>query len=285
MLLSMKVVRSLEQELTKEKDFIMSEVILFTSGKGGVGKTAITANIGASLAAKGKKTCIIDMNQGLRGQDIVLGLGNLVIYNLVDALNGKCKLNQVLVKDPKRERLSLLPPSQIKSHSDLNAEKLKEAIETVAKHFDYVLIDGCSGMDLGFEHSALAYDRCVIICTGDVLSVRSADKVKEVLGRRGTRPMQIILNRFQADLCAAGDQMSKEETEDILGLDMLGVIPEDRELYVCSNKGETMTDMETPAAKALARITDRILGENIMIPEFQAESKTRSGFWSFFRRG
>ncbi len=263
----------------------MSEVYLFTSGKGGVGKTTLVANIGAGLAQSGKKTVIIDMNQGLRGADIVLGVENLIVYNIFDALQKRCRLSHVLVKDPKREGLSLMPSSQVRRQQDIDPEKMSQAIAEVKKHFDYVLIDGCSGLDLGFDNSSLLYDHAIIVCTSDVLSVRAADRVKDMLKKRPDTSLRILLNRVKPELVVSGGCMSQDEIEDILGLPVLGVVTEEDDLYISSNRGETITGKEGRAGQALWRITDRILGNEVKIPTFKTNKDTKSGFWSFFRKG
>ena len=262
----------------------MGEVIVVTSGKGGVGKTTVTANLGAELAKAGKKTVIVDMDLGLRSLDVIVGHENFIIYNLIDVISKKCTLNQVLIKDETYENLFLLPSSQTKDPSCVSLDQVKELCETLKHEFDYVILDSPSGIGKGFQNATTAADKAILVVTPDIPSVRDADCVSAILARGGLRDQLLILNRNRADLANEGKIMSLDDIQEILSMPLLGIIPEDEKVLTSSYQGNLVTEMETSAGNAYSNICKRLLGEDIPFPEYKTKKRMFSRISHFFRK-
>lgn len=242
----------------------MAEAIVVTSGKGGVGKTTTTANIGTALAKLGHTVVVIDGDTGLRNLDVLMGLENRIVYTLMDYLEGRCKLKQALIKDKKLPGLYLLPTAQTRDKEDINTDQMIELIKELKKEYDYILLDSPAGIEQGFENSVAAADRAVIIVNPEVTSVRDADRVIGKLDAKGIEDHKVLINRLDPKMTASGEMLDVEDIIDILSVKLLGVVPEDRDITVSTNRGEpiVMND-ESIAGKAFMNIARRITGEEV----------------------
>ena len=242
------------------------KVIVVTSGKGGVGKTTTTANIGAALANMGKTVCVMDMDIGLRNLDILMGLENRVVYNLVDVVEGTCKIKQALVKDKKLPNLNLLPAAQTRDKTAVNADQIKTLVDELKTIFDFVLVDCPAGIESGFQNSIAGADRALIVVTPEMSSVRDADRIVGLLEARRDQfeDINLIVNRVRPGLIEANQMMSIDDICDILSVDLIGVIPDDEDIVISTNKGEPLSlTTNKSAGQAYRNIARRILGEEV----------------------
>ncbi|AVQ20145.1 septum site-determining protein MinD [Fusobacterium necrophorum subsp. funduliforme] len=242
----------------------MSQVIVVTSGKGGVGKTTTTANIGAGLAEKGHKVLLIDTDIGLRNLDVVMGLENRIVYDLVDVIEGKCRIPQALIKDKRCSNLSLLPAAQIRDKNDINEEQMKTLIEVLRKDFDYIIIDCPAGIEQGFKNAIAAADRAIVVTTPEISATRDADRIIGLLEANGIKEPKLIVNRIRMDMVKENNMLSVEDMLDILAIALIGVVPDDESIVISTNKGEPLVYKgETLAAKAYRNIVERIEGKEV----------------------
>lgn len=216
----------------------MGEVIVITSGKGGVGKTTTTANIGVGLAQMGKKVIVIDTDLGLRNLDVVLGLENRIVYNLVDVITGSCRLKQALIKDKRYPELYLLPSAQTKDKSAVTPEQMKKLTAELKELFDYVILDCPAGIEQGFQNAIAGADRAVVVTTPEVSAIRDADRIIGLLEQGGIAQSELIINRLRMDMVKRGEMMSVEDVTEILGIRLIGVIPDDEQVVIGTNQGE-----------------------------------------------
>ena len=217
----------------------MSEVIVITSGKGGVGKTTTTANIGIGLAKLGKKVLVIDTDLGLRNLDVVLGLENRIVYNLVDVIEGKCRPKQAIIKDKRFQDLYLLPSAQTKDKSSVSPEQMKKLTEDLREDYDFVLLDCPAGIEQGFQNAIAGADKAIVVTTPEVSSIRDADRIIGLLEASGIRDNQLVINRLRVDMVKKGDMMSVEDVTEILAIDLLGVIPDDESVVIATRRGKS----------------------------------------------
>ena len=241
----------------------MGEVIVITSGKGGVGKTTTTANIGVGLAKLNKKVVVIDTDLGLRNLDVVLGLENRIVYNLVDVIEGKCRMKQALIKDKRYENLYLLPSAQTKDKSAVSPEQMKKLTEELAEEYDYILLDCPAGIEQGFKNAIAGASRAIVVATPEVASIRDADRIIGLLEKNNIRNLDLILNRIRIEMVKRGDMMSVEDVSEILAIRLLGVLPDDEQVVVATNQGETVIEMDSLAGKGYNNICRRIIGEEV----------------------
>ncbi|MBP7733124.1 MAG: septum site-determining protein MinD [Caldisericia bacterium] len=255
----------------------MSKAIVVTSGKGGVGKTTVTANIGYSLALIGKKVVLVDTDIGLRNLDVMMGLESKIIYNLVDVTDGICELSQALIKDTRLSSdLYLLPASQSRHKEDVSFDQMKIIISLLKKNFDYVIIDCPAGIEHGFANAVHAADSAIIVVTPEVTSVRDADRVLGLLENFEITDTSLIVNRVQPHMVNTGRMMTVDQITDLLGIKLLGVIPEDNNVIACTNKGEPVVlKGRTPAVKAYSSIVSRLEGNDEPMGNLG-----KKGFWS-----
>lgn len=250
----------------------MGETIVITSGKGGVGKTTTTANIGTALASMGLKVVLIDTDIGLRNLDVVLGLENRIVYDLVDVANGNCRLRQALIKDKRFENLALLPAAQTKDKTAVTPEQVKNLCDQLREDFDYVIIDCPAGIEQGFRNAIAGADRGIVVTTPEVAAVRDADRIIGLLEAAELRNPRLIINRLRPSMVKKGDMMDINDMIDILAIDLLGVVPEDETIVVSTNRGEPAAlDMNSLAGQAYRNIAKRIAGEDIPLMTLEAE--------------
>lgn len=245
----------------------MSEVIVITSGKGGVGKTTTTANVGTGLAKEGKKVVLIDTDIGLRNLDVVMGLENRIVYNLVDVVEGNCRLKQALIKDKKYPNLFLLPSAQTRDKTSVNPEQMKKLVDDLRQDFDYVILDCPAGIEQGFQNAISGADHALIVTTPEVSAIRDADRIIGLLEASEIHKIDLVINRIRMEMVNRGDMLSKEDVLDILAIDLIGVVPDDENIVISTNQGEPLVGSDTPAGKAYSNICRRIMGENVPFME------------------
>ncbi|MFI3173608.1 MAG: septum site-determining protein MinD [Bacillota bacterium] len=245
----------------------MSEVIVITSGKGGVGKTTTSANLGCGLAVLGKKVVLIDADIGLRNLDVVMGLENRIVYDLVDVVEGNCRLKQALIKDKRYEGLFLLPAAQTRDKDAVSPEQMQKLCENLKEeNFDYIIIDCPAGIEQGFKNAIAGADRALVVTTPEVSAVRDADRIIGLLEANGLNNPMLVLNRLRIDLVQRGDMMNIEDVTEILAIDILGVVPDDEAIVIATNKGEpAVTNEESRAGQAYRNIVKRITGQEVPI--------------------
>lgn len=242
----------------------MGEVIVITSGKGGVGKTTTTANLGTGIALQGKKVVLIDTDIGLRNLDVVMGLENRIVYDLVDVIEGTCRVKQAVIKDKRYEGLYLLPAAQTRDKSAVKPQQMLKLTEELKQEFDYVLIDCPAGIEQGFKNAIAGADRALVVTTPEVSAVRDADRIIGLLEANDLKEPRLIVNRVRPDMVKRGDMMTIDDIVDILAIDLIGVVPDDEKIIVSTNRGEpAVTDNKALAGQAYRNITKRILGEEV----------------------
>ena len=227
----------------------MSEVIVITSGKGGVGKTTTTANVGTGLAKEGKKVVLIDTDIGLRNLDVVMGLENRIVYNLVDVIEGNCRIKQALIKDKRYPTLYLLPSAQTRDKTAVTPEQMEKLTNELKEEFDYILLDCPAGIEQGFKNAIAGADR--------------ADRIIGLLEANEIGKTELVVNRLRADMVKRGDMMSSDDVVEILAVDLLGVVPDDENIVVSTNQGEPLVGNKSLAGQAYENICHRIMGEDV----------------------
>jgi len=241
--------------------------IVVTSGKGGVGKTTATANLGIGLAKHDRKVAMVDGDIGLRNLDIIMGLENRIVYHLVDVVRGRCQVRQALVKDKRFPHLALLPASQVDQKEAITPEQMRDLTTQLKEEFDFVLIDCPAGIEQGFRNAVAGADEAVLITTPDVSPVRDADRVIGLLQNSLGDP-QLIINRMSTEMVRRGDMLDQQDVLDILAVRLLGIVPEDEEVVIAGNRGSPVVLNErSRSGQAYERIVRRILGEDVPIPE------------------
>ena len=253
----------------------MGEAIVITSGKGGVGKTTTTANLGTALALQGKKVCLVDTDIGLRNLDVILGLENRIIYDLVDVVEGRCKVQQALVKDKRFEdRLFLLPAAQTTDKNAVNPVQMKALITELKRDYDYILIDCPAGIEQGFKNAVAGADRAIVVTTPEISAVRDADRIIGLLEQEDIEPPKLIINRIKRHLMNSGDALDVNDITTHLSIDLLGIVMDDENVISSSNKGEPVVmDPTNPAAIGYRNISRRILGESVALMSFDNSNK------------
>ncbi|MDN5363521.1 MAG: septum site-determining protein MinD [Eubacteriales bacterium] len=259
----------------------MGEVIVITSGKGGVGKTTTTANIGTGLATMGYKVVLVDTDIGLRNLDVVLGLENRIVYDIVDVTKGNCKLRQALIKDKRFDGLHLLPAAQTKDKTAVSPEEMKALCAELKRDFDYVIIDCPAGIEQGFKNAIAGAEKAIVVTTPEVSAVRDADRIIGLLEAAELYQPKLIINRLRPKMVKRGDMMSIEDIIDILAVELIGVVPEDEYIVVSTNRGEpAILDPNSRAGQAYRNIARRITGEEVPFLNLEEEE----GFMSKLKK-
>ncbi|MDD7794882.1 septum site-determining protein MinD [Clostridium sp. 'White wine YQ'] len=251
----------------------MGESIVITSGKGGVGKTTTTANIGTALAALGKKVVVVDGDTGLRNLDVLMGLENRIVYTIIDIFEKRCRTKQALIKDKRFPNLCLLPTAQTKDKNDIKPNQMLTIINELKEEFDYVLIDCPAGIEQGFENAIVAADRAVVVVNPEITSVRDADRVIGKLDAKGLDDHQVIVNRLNYEMTQNGDMLDISDILEILSIKLLGVVPDDKSITVSTNRGEPIVlDEKAISGQAFRNIARRITGEEVPLLNLNVES-------------
>lgn len=262
----------------------MSEVIVITSGKGGVGKTTTTANVGTGLAQLNKKVVLIDTDIGLRNLDVVMGLENRIVYNLVDVVEGNCRVEQALIKDKKYPNLCLLPSAQTRDKSAVSPEQMQALIEDLRQDFDYMLLDCPAGIEQGFKNAIAGADRALVVTTPEVSAVRDADRIIGLLQANQIQKVDLIVNRLRMDMVRRGDMMNVEDVCDILAINLIGAVPDDEHIVISTNQGEPLVGSNCLAGQAYENICHRILGEEVAFLDLDAKQGVFSKLKDLFKK-
>ncbi|MFD2329766.1 septum site-determining protein MinD [Cohnella sp. GCM10020058] len=242
----------------------MGEAIVVTSGKGGVGKTTTSANVGTALALMGKKVCMVDTDIGLRNLDVVMGLENRIIYDLIDVAEGRCRLNQALVKDKRFDELYMLPAAQTKDKNDISPDQVRKIVEELKPDFDYVIIDCPAGIEQGFRNAIAGADHAIVVTTPENAAVRDADRVIGLLEKTNISQPKLIINRIRPNLLKSGDMLEVDDIIQVLAIDLIGIVPDDEDVIKAANQGEpTVMNPNSRAAMAYRNVARRILGETV----------------------
>lgn len=254
----------------------LGKAIVITSGKGGVGKTTTSANIGTGLAMLGYSVVVLDADIGLRNLDVVMGLENRIVYDLVDVVEKNCRIKQALIRDKRQEKLYLLPAAQTKDKTAVKPEQMVELINELKKEHDYIIVDSPAGIEQGFQYSIAGADRAIIVTTPEISAVRDADRVIGILEANGLHDPEIIINRIRPDMVKRGDMMNTEDILDILAIDLLGVVPDDESIVISTNKGEpAVIDEKAFAGKAYRNIVQRIIGEKVEFLNLEEDDESK----------
>lgn len=261
----------------------MSEVIVVTSGKGGVGKTTTTANIGTALSLMGKKVALIDTDIGLRNLDVVMGLENRIVFDLVDVVEGVCRLKQALIRDKRFDKLYLMAAAQTKDKNAVSPEQMKELCDQLKQDFDYIIVDCPAGIEQGFKNAIAGADQAIIVTTPEVSAVRDADRIIGLLEASELHEPKLVVNRLRDDMVKRGDMMDIDDMIDILAINLLGVVPEDEKIVISTNRGEpAVTDTQSKAGAAYKNIARRILGEEVPLLSMETEQSFMDKLRRFF---
>ena len=258
----------------------MSRIIVITSGKGGVGKTTVTANLGMAIARLGHKVALVDADFGLRNLDLLLGLENRVVYTAVDVLAGQCRLDQALVKDKRQEGLVLLPAAQSRTKEVVTPDQMKKLVGALADKFEYILVDSPAGIEMGFQNAIVAAKEALIVTTPEIAAVRDADRVVGLLEAQGIKRIHLIVNRLKPGMVQADQMMSVQDVQELLAVPLIGVVPDDERVIVSSNRGEPLVLAENASlpSTALNNIARRLNGEKVPFLDLMAD------YDSFFKR-
>lgn len=262
-------------------------VIVITSGKGGVGKTTTSANIGTALARLGNKVVLIDTDIGLRNLDLLLGLENRIVYTIVDVVEERCKLKQALVRDKKNPNLSLLAAAQTRDKSSVSSEQLKEICDELKEKNDFILVDCPAGIEQGFQNAVAGATEAIVVTTPEMSAVRDADRIIGLLeAKEEIESYKLLLNRVRPSLIEKNDMMSVEDVVEILSCDLIGVIPEDTGIITSTNKGEPIVnDEEALAGKAYRNVAHRIMGADVPLLDLSEPKGFIDKLVNFFKKG
>ena len=237
--------------------------IVVTSGKGGVGKTTTTVNVGAALAKRGHKVVLVDADIGLRNLDLVLGVEKRIVFDIVEVIEGRCQLRQALIRDKRFESLSMLPAAQTREKEAITEEQFKAVIVELAETADYVLIDCPAGIEHGFRSAVAGASEAIVVTTPEVSAIRDADRVVGKLNAANI-PLRLIVNRVRPEMVKTGDMMSVEDVCDILSAELLGIVPDDEEVIDTTNRGEPIVLDETHRLAAIYDKIARRLGGDVV---------------------
>ncbi len=245
-----------------------TRIIVVTSGKGGVGKTTVTANLSFRLAMEGYSVVAIDADIGLRNLDVVMGLENRIVFNIVDVIEEACKLPQALVRDKRVENLHLLPAAQTRTKEAVTSDQMLKLCNSLRGKYDFVLIDSPAGIESGFRNAAAGADEALVVVTPDVSSVRDADRIIGILESNQKKSIDLVVNRVRSKMIRSGKMLGVSDVSDILAVNIIGIIPEDDNVVTSTNKGEPLTLGSTSAAaRAFENVSGRILGREIPLPD------------------
>lgn len=262
--------------MENEKEKTLGTSIVITSGKGGVGKTTTSANLSTGLAILGKSVVVVDADIGLRNLDVVMGLENRIVYDIVDVVEKNCRLKQGLIRDKRYENLYLLPAAQTKDKSAISSGQMIELVNELKEEYDYVIIDSPAGIEQGFQYSIAGADRAIIVTTPEISAVRDADRVIGLLEANGIEKPELIINRIRQDMVNRGDMMNMDDIVDILAIDLIGIVPDDEEIVISTNKGEpAVIEGKSLAGKAYMNIAKRITGEKLDFIDLNQGEETK----------
>jgi septum site-determining protein MinD len=259
----------------------MSHCIVITSGKGGVGKTTTSANLACGLALNGHKVAVVDADIGLRNLDVILGLENRIVYDLVQVIEGECRLKQALIRDKRVEGLFLLPAAQTRDKNSVKPDDMRRLVAELKEIVDFVIIDCPAGIEQGFKNSIAGADQAIIVTTPEVSAIRDADRIIGLVEAHDLPEPRLIINRYRAGMVSRGDMMNRDDILEILAVPLLGIVPDHEDVIISANRGSPIVfDERSPIGAAYRRIVSRVEGNDVPIPDFTVES----GMWSTFKR-
>ena len=259
----------------------MGQVIVVTSGKGGVGKTTTTANLGTGLAHAGNKVVLVDADIGLRNLDLLLGLENRIVYDLVDVVEGRVRYRKALIKSKHVEELYLMPEAQTKDKTAVRPDQMRDLTEELKAEFDFVIIDCPAGIELGFQTAIAGAEKSIIVTTPEMSALRDADRVVGLLEANEKSAPMLIINRYRPAMVKRGDMLDIDSMMEILNIDLLGVVPEDEQIVVTTNRGEpAVLNNDSRAGQAYRNICRRLQGESVDIMQLEPDD----GFFSRLKR-
>lgn len=263
-----------------------AKVITITSGKGGVGKTTATANLGVALALKGQRVVVIDADIGLRNLDVVMGLENRIVYDIVDVAEGYCRLRQALIRDKRVSELYLLPAAQTRDKTAVSPEDMVQICDQMRGDFDFVFIDSPAGIEQGFRNAIAPADKILIITTPEVAAVRDADRIIGLIEAEEKGPASLIINRLRPEMVRRGNMLTTDDVIEILAIDLIGIVPEDKAIIVSTNKGVPIVlNDRAPAGLAFHNIARRLLGEEVPFMDIREIPNLIERFVRFIRQG
>lgn len=263
-----------------------AKVVTVTSGKGGVGKTTATANIAAALALQNFKVVCIDADIGLRNLDVVLGLENRIVYDLVDIIEGRCRLRQAMIRDKRLPELYLIPAAQTRDKSAVSPSDMVRLCDEIKPDFDWILIDSPAGIERGFRNAIAAADIIVVVTNPEVSAVRDADRIIGLIEAEEKGPAQLIINRIKPDMVKKGDMLSPDDVLELLAVELLGLIPEDESVITSTNRGvPVVMDGKSRAGQAFRNIGQRLLGEKVPFIPIEESGGFFNQLGRMFRRG
>ncbi|MCP3025540.1 septum site-determining protein MinD [Halobacillus sp. A5] len=261
----------------------MGEAIVITSGKGGVGKTTTTANLGTALALQNKKVCLVDTDIGLRNLDVVMGLENRIIYDIVDVVEERCKTKQALITDKRFDCLHLLPAAQTSDKTSVTPEAVKQIIDELKQEYDYIIIDCPAGIEQGYKNAVAGADKAVVVTTPEKSSVRDADRIIGLLEQEDLEPPKLVINRIRSHMMKSGEMMDVDDIVQILSIDLLGIVVDDDAVIKGSNSGEPVAlSPDTKSSLAYRNIARRILGESVPLLNLEEEPGLLAKVKKFF---
>lgn len=261
------------------KKMTESQVVVVTSGKGGVGKTTTVANLSTGLARLGYKVVVMDLDIGLKKLDLIMGLENRVIYDIIQVAEGECTLKQALVKDKRFPDLYMLPAAQTRNKDDIKVEQVQAICDELRPEFDFIFLDCPAGIEQGFRNAISAADKAIVVTNPEVSAVRDADRIIGILESAQFKDIKLLINRLRPNMVKSGDMLSIEDLMEHLCIDLLGVVPEDKSVVISTNRGEPIILSDSPAAQAFSNIVQRLVGEEVELMPMEEDS-----FWSKLKR-
>ncbi len=263
----------------------MGRVITITSGKGGVGKTTTTANLGTALALQGGRVAVVDADIGLRNLDVVMGLENRIVYDLVDVVEGRARLRQALIKDKRLPELCLLPAAQTRDKDAVSREQMIDLTGQLRREFDFVLIDSPAGIENGFRNAIAGADEVIIVTTPEVSAVRDADRIIGLVEAAEKGPPSLVVNRIKPRLVNRGEMLSVEDVLELLAITLIGIVPDDESIVTSTNRGEAAVyDHQSQAGRAFLDVARRLRGEEVPFPALQEQQGVLERFFGIFGR-
>lgn len=259
-------------------------VITVTSGKGGVGKTTTTANLSAALAGQGKKVVAIDADIGLRNLDVVMGLENRIVYDLVNVVEGTCRLRQAMIKDKRVDELYLIPAAQSRDKTAITPGDMIEVVNQLRDEFDFIIIDSPAGIEQGFKNALAPADRVLIVTTPEVSAVRDADRIIGMIEAEGKGPGDLIINRLRMDMVRRGDMLTTDDVIDILAINLIGIVPDDESIIISTNQGRPIVMANgSTAGQAFRNISLRLTGHEIPFINLEENNSFIKKLSKFFK--
>lgn len=261
-------------------------IVTITSGKGGVGKTTAAANLGVALAARGNSVVCIDADIGLRNLDVVMGLENRIVYDIVDVIESRCKIRQAMIKDKRTENLFLIPAAQTRDKTAVSPQDMINLTNDLRSDFDWILIDSPAGIERGFRNALAPADKVIIITNPEVSSVRDADRIIGLIEAEEKGPGLLVINRLKPEMVKRGDMLGTDDVLDVLAVELIGVVPEDEAVIVASNQGSPVVlNNRSLAGKSFDNIARRLTGEEVAFEALEASDGLFSRLSRFVRSG